>query len=258
MCAMTASPDATDAIRERLSDLPDDVARAIADFARSVLDVFGADVQSIVLFGSAAEGALRPTSDVNVIVVLAAFDPAKASALRAALRTAHAAANLSAMFILRDEIAAAAEAFAQKFADIQRRHRVLHGDDAFAALEIPRAALVTRLNQVLLNLTLRLRAAYVERGMREEQIARVIADVAGPVRTCAANLLALEGDAPPSPKEALERFTRSFGGGEWTDVLSNITLARQGGALPPGAAEHTLTRLIELTERMRGRARGLR
>jgi hypothetical protein len=162
------------------------------------------------------------------------------------------------MFLLRTEVQHAAEAFAQKFADIQRRHRVLHGDDPFEALTIPRAALITRLNQVLLNLLLRLRALYVERGQREEQLSRVIADMAGPVRTCAANLLALEGYAPPSPKEALQRLTHSFQDADWSETLANITKARQGEGLPAGSAEPTLTRLLELVERMRTRARDLR
>lgn len=242
---------------ERLHDLPPEVARTLDEFVESARSAFGADLESIALFGSAAEGALRPTSDVNVVIVLAAFGARKAAAFRSAFRTAHAAANLSAMFLLKNEVPVAAEAFAQKFADIGRRHRVLHGSDPFEGLAVPRAALITRLNQVLLNLTLRLRAAYVERGLREEQLAHVIADVAGPIRTCAANLISLEGGEPPSPKEALERLTRELAEPDWAEVLANITRARQGGALAPGEADRTLTRLIELTDRLRARARAL-
>jgi hypothetical protein len=179
--------------------------------------------------------------------------------LRDGLRVAHAAVDLSAMFLLRTEVQHAAEAFAQKFADIQRRHRVIYGTDPFEALTIPRAALITRLTQVLLNLTLRLRALYVERGQREEQLARVIADMAGPVRTCAANLLALEGNPPPAPKEALRLLTQSLeGGADWSETLANITKARQGEGLPAGSAEPTLARVLELVERMHTRARSLR
>jgi predicted nucleotidyltransferase len=241
---------------ELTNDLPREVARVLDDFVQAARDAFGDDLVSVVLFGSGAEGALRPTSDVNVIVVLSAFDPRRAAEMRGPARTAHAAANLEAMYLLRDEVAAAAEAFAQKFADIGRRHRVLYGDDPFAGLAVPRDALVKRLHQVLLNLTLRLRAAYVERGFREEQLAHVIADAAGPLRTCASSLLALGGDAPPSPKVALERLTQSLNG-DWSEVLADITRARAADALEPGAAERTLVRLIDLAGRMRARAREL-
>jgi hypothetical protein len=242
---------------ELTNDLPREVAQVLDDFVQAAREAFGGDLVSIVLFGSGAEGALRPTSDLNVIVVLAAFDPRKAAELRGAARTAHAAANLAAMYLLRDEVAPAFDAFAQKFADITRRHRVLYGDDPFAGLTVARDALIRRLHQVLLNLTLRLRAAFIERGSREEQLAHAIANSAGPLRTCAANLVVLEGSAPPSPKAALERLTQSLGG-DWSEALADITRARAGDALAPGAAERTLVRLIELAERMRGRARELR
>jgi hypothetical protein len=93
--------------------------------------------------------------------------------------------------------------------------------------------------------------------LREGQVARVIADSAGPLRTCAANLLALEGEAPPSPKAALEQLTQRLGE-DWSETLADITRARTGEALAPGVAERTLVRLIDLAERMRARARELR
>jgi hypothetical protein len=53
-------------------------------------------------------------------------------------------------------------------------------------------------------------------------------------------------------------LTRTFEEPDWPEVLANITRARQGGALPPGVADRTLTRLIDLAERLRARARALR
>jgi len=55
-------------------DLPDVEARVLDDFVAVTREAFGDDLVAIVLFGSAAEGALRATSDVNVIVILRAFE----------------------------------------------------------------------------------------------------------------------------------------------------------------------------------------
>ena len=137
------------------------VDREIEAFVDAASRVLGSDLRSIVLFGSAAEGKLRATSDVNVVLVLSAFDPAKVDSLREPLRTAHAAVRLSPMILLESEIPSAAEAFAEKFSDILRRRRVLHGSDPFAGVSIPRSAAIGRLRQVLLNLVLRLREQYV-------------------------------------------------------------------------------------------------
>jgi predicted nucleotidyltransferase len=144
--------------RDLAQDLPEDVVRVLDEFVAAARAAFGDDLVSVLLYGSAAEGAVRATSDVNVILVLSSFVPAKADRLRDPLRTAYAAVKLSAMFLLRDEVAAAAQSFAQKFADVLRRRRVLYGEDPFSTISIPREALVARLNQVLLNLTLRMRA----------------------------------------------------------------------------------------------------
>ena len=237
-----------------VSDLPADLQQVLGDFVAAARDAFGDELHSVVLYGSAAEGALRATSDVNVLVVLDAFDQTRADRIRDAFLTAHAAIRLTAMFVLREELPAAAKAFAQKFADIVRRHRVLHGADPFASLTIPRAALVARLDQVLLNLTLRLRALYVERSAHPEQLAGVVAQVAAPLRTCAASLAELEGQRAASPKEALAAFVRGLGEPGWDAILHQVSTARETRTLPPDVAADTVMRLIELARRMRARA----
>jgi predicted nucleotidyltransferase len=238
-----------------MTDLPAHVAQALDGFVAAAKESFGPDLEAVVLFGSAAEGRLRATSDVNVIAVLSAFDGAKAAALREALRVAHATVRLEAMFLLRAELPAAAEAFANKFADVLRRRRVLYGQDPFAGLSIPRAAEIARVVQVLLNLALRLRQAYVLRGLREEQLALVVADAAGPLRTCAAALAELTSDPAPSPKEALERAVRGVPSA--AAALDAMSQARERRILPQGEAGPALLKLIELATLLRERAAAL-
>ena len=113
-------------------------------------------------FGSAAEGRLRAASDVNVAVVTRTFTPEDAVRLREPLALAHAAVDLRAMLLRADEVPAAAEAFAAKFADIRRRRFVLAGEDVLGAVVVPRGAEILRVKQVLLNLVLRTRTAYAQ------------------------------------------------------------------------------------------------
>jgi len=121
-------------------ELPEAVHGPLAAFTSAAQRVFGGDLLSVVLFGSAAEGRLRQTSDVNVVVVLRVADPTRLEEIGEAYRLAHAAIRLSAMFILESEIAVAKDAFAVKFADIVARHQVLYGSDPFAGLTISREA----------------------------------------------------------------------------------------------------------------------
>jgi hypothetical protein len=211
-----------------------------------------------VLYGSGAEGKLRPTSDVNVIVVLAAFNRPQADQLREPLRVGKAAINLRAMFLLESELRPATEAFAVKFADIARRRQVLFGDDPFASLSVSRDDAVFRLKQTLLNLTLRMREAYVARSLREEQLAALMADLAGPLRSCASTLLELEGAPAASAKEALEQVSASLPDGPArAEDIQLISEARQRHALPAGVAGPILFHLIDLARAMRERAAAL-
>jgi predicted nucleotidyltransferase len=240
-----------------LPPLPAEVARVLQEFVVAAHEAFGDRLESVVLFGSAAEGALRATSDVNVILVLSAFERERADRLREALTTAHAAVRLKAMFLLAEEVAGAAEAFAQKFDDVRRRHRVLWGRDPFAGLAPSRAALIRRLDQVLLNLTLRLRAAYVERSLREEQLVAVVADAAPPLRTAAASLRELEGRPAPSAKAALREAAMALGGPAAEAALVRMSQARETATLPAGVAGDVLVDLIALARGLRARLRAL-
>src|SRR5438105_7489261 len=104
------------------------VEAALADFVAAAKEALGEDLRAIVLYGSAAEGALRARSDVNVVLVMASFDASRVDRLRDPLRSAQVAIGLDAMLLLEREIPAAADAFAMKFDDIAHRRRILHGD----------------------------------------------------------------------------------------------------------------------------------
>lgn len=235
-----------------MSSLPiEETLPTIADAAKRA---FGDDLQSIILYGSAAENRLRATSDVNLLFVLTRFEEAKANAFREQYRFAQAALNLRAMFLRADEIDAASEEFAQKFADIARRHVVLYGSDPFANLEISRGAITRQLRQALLNLSLRMREAYVERSLRAEQCAMTLAGSAALLRSSAATILELEGRGLHRPKEALEIIASEIG---FADLLPHISEAREQRALPSGHAAELLFQGVELARALYERARTL-
>ena len=227
--------------------LPDDVSRALEHLLEAAKASLGDALRSVILYGSGAEGRLRATSDVNLLCVLRRFD-SSVDAFREAFRVAQAAVNVTAMFVLEEELPAAAQAFAQKFADIERRHVVLYGDDVIANIDIPRAALVRRLQQVLLNLTLRLRGSYVEQSLREEQCAITVAESAAPLRTSAASILELEGRGTLQPKEALETLVRELG--TFEELLPHLSEAREQRVLPAGQAARILFDTLQLARAM--------
>jgi hypothetical protein len=236
-------------------EVPENVRRVLTDVLRKTQEVFNADLLSVVLYGSAAAGQMRPTSDVNLLLVLKRLDFSAGERLNETLRLAEAAVGLKAMFLLENEVANAATAFALKFADITDRHVLLYGPDPFAALTVKREAKIFRLKQVLLNLVLRMREAFVRSAGEEKRRALLIAEFAAPLRSAAVVLLELENGGPAaSPKEALEQVASGIEPAAFTEALATLTAARSQREVPAGAAGTTMQRLIELGTKMHERA----
>lgn len=237
--------------------LPASISQVLDSFLQSAKDSFGADLVSVVLYGSAAEDKLRATSDVNLLIVLSSFQAAKVDPLRQPLRVAQSAIQLHPMFLLKDEIIPATHAFAPKFADILRRRVILYGSDPFASVSISGENEIRQLRQQLLNLILRLRASYVARSLRTEQLILVIARAAGPLRASAAALLDLEGHPAASAQQAFEQLGAELTPTNWPQTLALLNAAQDSRLSPTSEAPSLFFSLLDLACLMRSRAQAL-
>jgi predicted nucleotidyltransferase len=238
-------------------ELAPQVSRVLDDFLKAAQSTFKTHLLSVVMYGSAAEGRLRPTSDLNLIVVLSAFDQQDAEQLRQPFRAAQSAIQLRVLFLLREEIPAATRFFAPKFADILRRRVILFGADPFAGTTLSRDAEIRQLKQQLLNLKLRMRSAYVSRGLREEQLASAIVNYIGPLRSYAATLLELESHPGASQEEAFARLGAELLIPDWENALSAIAAMQEARLPPPGAAARVFFQLLEFAAGLYTRVEGL-
>jgi len=186
------------------------------------------------------------------MLVLRTFTPEKIVQLREAFLAAEAAVKLRAMFVLEDELRSAAELFAQKFADILRRHRLVFGQDVLAALKIPRQAEVFRLRQILLNLVVRLRESCIGRGHRSEQAKLILADVLGPLRAACGTLLELEGAPIADSNAALAAVAESLSS-EAAGAAARLVAIHDMGALDSGPSE-LMFQALALVMQVYGRA----
>jgi predicted nucleotidyltransferase len=215
-----------------LEGLPSNVATVLSAFLTAARNDLAADLISAVLFGSAAEGKIRR--------------------LRDAFLTAEAAIKLRVMFVLEDELASAAELFAQKFADMLRRHRTIFGKDVLGSLKVARQSEVFRLRQILLNLVLRLRESCIARGQRPEQVARILADMFGPLRAACATLLELEGGPASDSAAALASVAASFGP-LGTEAAARVLSAHERAPVV-ASADDALFQVLTLTMQIFQRA----
>ncbi|HEX6638770.1 MAG TPA: hypothetical protein VF033_14020 [Steroidobacteraceae bacterium] len=220
-------------------DLPVDIATALEQFRARSVDTFADSLKSLLLFGSAAEGRLRATSDVNVVMVFSHLDLDRVKAWRPLVELLVAAINLQPLILLEDEIAAAAEAFAVKYFDILHRRRVLHGTDPFASLAISDEALRRRVSQVLLNIALRLRHTLLLGN--DAGRTRALVDALGPLRATAVALQELAHQPRTEPREALLAIAATHGA---TALVERLQALRMSGEPVVAESSRLLGELI--------------
>lgn len=194
---------------------------------------------SVVLYGTGAEDKLRSTSDINLLFVVETFVPDQWLPLRELLRTATAVHKLRWMVLQKSELPQAAAAFAERFSDIQRRHKILFGSNLIDGLAIPRDRLIQRELDALLNLKVRTRNAFVSRSLRVEQLSAILAEITGPLRTAAATCLALQTGEVCSPKEALAQFLKTDSP-QYVNALEQMSAAHRGEILGEVVASSAL------------------
>lgn len=233
------------------NELPESIQKGLEAFIGEARAVFGERLRSVVLYGSAAEGRLRKTSDINVIVVSRSYTAEDAAALTGILAFSAAAIDLQVMFLLESELVTASELFAVKFSDISRRHRVLFGDDPFAHLTISREALIARLRQVLLNHLLRLRYMLALRNESSEQLGLILADSISPLKASASAVLEMRGVESDNSKQALEIVASELRPDGFRNTLTRISSAREGISCSLDESRQALSDVLELTALMK-------
>jgi hypothetical protein len=86
----------------------------------------------------------------------------------------------------------------------------------------------------------------------------VIVHAAGALRSAAATLRELEGQARLSARESLAQIVQELGDARYAQVVEQMSVARERGVLPPGAPGPAVLALIDLAGAMHERATRLR
>ncbi len=101
-------------------------------------DAFGDNLRSVILYGSAAGGDFHEGhSDLNVLYVLGRVGLEELEASKPIAEWWRKGKHPSPLIFAQDEIRRSTDAFPIEFLDLAENHRVLHGEDVAANLEIP-------------------------------------------------------------------------------------------------------------------------
>ena len=114
------------------------VEKVLKELVAKLREFVGLNLKSVVLYGSAAAGEFHPKhSDLNVLCLLDRIDQAELQKLNPVVTWWIRKGHPAPLFLTLKELATSADVFAIEFLDIKSRNRVLHGEDVFAALDVP-------------------------------------------------------------------------------------------------------------------------
>src|SRR5215469_3494145 len=110
----------------------------IDEFVKRARDAGGANINSVILFGSAVSGDFHPDrSNLNMFCVLrdASFDSLRA--LTPVAKWWDRQKQPPPLCMTREELDRSTDVFPIELLDMQQNHRVLFGEDVLAGLQIP-------------------------------------------------------------------------------------------------------------------------
>ena len=106
-------------------------------FAEEMRAAYGAELASVVLYGSAARGEYRPgVSDLNVLVLVREVSPASLRRASDAARAWVAEGNPPPLMMSTDEWRGSADVWAIELADMRDAHLTVAGADPFEGIDI--------------------------------------------------------------------------------------------------------------------------
>jgi hypothetical protein len=112
--------------------------KKINDFVSRLRSAAGANLESVVLFGSAVAGDFHPEfSNVNLFCVIRDSSFGALQALAPAVKWWDAQKQPAPLFMTRCEIERSTDVFTIELIDMQQHHRVVFGADVLRDLSIP-------------------------------------------------------------------------------------------------------------------------
>jgi predicted nucleotidyltransferase len=186
----------------------------LAELVSRLKEAAGKNLESVVLYGSAARGTYRPgTSDLNVLCTLVTIDVHELQLLApVVLWWTREEKEPTPLFFLTEEMQRSTDVFPIESLDVKRAHRVLFGTDPIADLDIPMNLHRVQVERDLRLLLLRLRQHILHAGKNEMEYTAILKRTASGALTLLRHTLIALGEEPPEePAAIFERVASATG-----------------------------------------------
>lgn len=171
----------------------------LTELVSRLKEASGKNLESVILYGSAARGDFRPgTSDLNILCAVTTINLSELQRLAPVVSWWTREMNEpSPLFFLTEELRRSTDVFAIESLDIKRSHRVLFGKDVVADLEVPMNLHRVEVEHELRQLLLKLRQHVLHAGRNEMEFNAVMKRTISSAVTLLRHTLLAFGEEPP-------------------------------------------------------------
>jgi hypothetical protein len=187
--------------------------KKISDFVGRLRAAAGANLESVILFGSAVAGDFHPEfSNVNLFCVIRDSSFTALQALAPAVKWWDKQKQQPPLFMTRAEVERSTAVFTIELIDMQRHHRVLFGQDVLQGLSIP-----ANLHRVQVEYELREKLALLRQhsllasGNNSRLWELMLRSVSSFATLFRHSLIVLGYDAPVGKREAVQALSKQIG-----------------------------------------------
>jgi len=147
----------------------------ISEFVEKIKAAAGANLVSVILYGSGAEGEFHPEySDLNLLCVVRDASFASLSKITNVVEWWRSKKHHPPLVLTRADLTTSADVFSIEFVDMKQRHRVLFGEDVLNALNVPMTLHRAQLEYELREKLFLLRQHLLVAGSDEKQLWEVM------------------------------------------------------------------------------------
>ena len=152
-----------------IDGLSEETQKLLKSYVKDVAKVYGNELESILLYGSAVRGEFLPgRSNLNLLLVMSSYDLAVLKKYDSIHKRWSKEQVVVPLFLTAADLQSASSAFPLEYQDILECHRLLWGQDPFVGLKIDARYLAAEVLQALRGNLLRLRQRLVEGRSTEE------------------------------------------------------------------------------------------
>ncbi len=184
--------------------LPDEVQETLRSYLKDVSALFGANLQAVILFGSAARGDFLPgRSNLNLLLLVEKQDLESLGRYAKGHRRWAREGIVVPLVVTETDLRPWPEIFPLEYLDLRRHHVVLAGRDPFLQTEPDPNRLVSECVQEMRGNLLRLRQRVLEGGASPEVVQLLLPMSVTALLACLRGLAYVKGTRAPRSTEDL-------------------------------------------------------